>query len=89
MSTKGSNPALNLHRRGFAGSDNQPHTIWSFHMKKLIAALITSMFAIGAFAAEAAASAPAAAASAPAKKAKKAHHKAAKKAAVAAEAASK
>lgn len=60
-------------------------------MKKLIAALIASMFAAGAFAADApaAASAPVAA-SAPAKKAaKKHHHKKGKKAAAAAEAASK
>lgn len=60
-------------------------------MKKLIAALITSMFAVGAFAADApaAASVPVAA-SAPAKKAtKKHHHKKAKKAAAAASAASK
>lgn len=61
-----------------------------FSMKKLIAALIASMFAVGVFAAETAASAPAAAAtaSAPAKAMKKAHKaKKAKKAAVAASAA--
>ena len=61
-------------------------------MKKLIAALIASMFAVGAFAADAAPAAAAApvAASAPAKKAvKKHHHKKAKKAAAAASAASK
>lgn len=60
-------------------------------MKKLIAALIASMFAVGAFAADAAPAAAApVAASAPAKKAvKKHHHKKAKKAAAAASAASK
>lgn len=61
-------------------------------MKKLIAALIASMFAVGAFAADAVtAPAAASAASAPAKKAAKKHHhkKAAKKAAAASEAASK
>lgn len=89
LSTGYSGAALNPHRQGHTGPDNQPYTLWSYPMKKLIAALIASMFAIGAFAAEAA-SAPAAdaAASAPAKKAKK-HHKAAKKAAAASEAASK
>jgi hypothetical protein len=65
----------------------QPTTLWSFPMKKLIAALIASMFAIGAFAAETAAPAAEAAASAPMKKAKKAHHKAKKAAAAAASAA--
>lgn len=60
-------------------------------MKKLIVALMTSLFAIGAFAADApAAGSAAVAASAPAKKAsKKHHHKKAKKAAAAASAASK
>jgi hypothetical protein len=69
-------------------SNNLP--LLEFSMKKLIAALIASMFAVGAFAAETAASAPAAAAtaSAPAKAVKKVHKaKKAKKAAAAASAA--
>jgi hypothetical protein len=70
-------------------SNNLP--LLELPMKKLIAALIASMFAVGAFAAETAASAPVAAAataSAPAKAAKKVHKaKKAKKAAAAASAA--
>ena len=67
----------------------------SLTMKKLLAALIASLFAVGAFAADAAPTAdaaPAAAAAAPAKKVHKKHHhtkKAAAKAEAAAPAASK
>jgi hypothetical protein len=74
--------------RGYLNlNTNLIQILWSFSMKKLIAALIASMFAVGAFAADAApAAAPEASAMAskPAKKHK--HH--AKKAAHKAEAAS-
>lgn len=90
LSTGVFRPALSIYRFGPLESEDQPYSNpLEFFMKKLIAALIASMFAVGAFAADAAPAAAAPEASAAASKpAKKVKHHAKKKAAHKAEAAS-